>query len=499
MTDNELSLIGKESRQTDGDAPGLTLADALGALAMGRRGIRLRAGDAPQVDVDAFNALSERLDRLGAPPAEASASLLDSELFGSGQADENIYVAIIGIDGFSRLRRQLGSTVAALLLSALSARLRASMAEVRIGRIGRTNLEFAFAAPDDAEAERALLALRPVLEGRYELDSGQAFDLNIAFGLARRDSCGQFVVECAAEALAQAQLLPLKVALYRDEDRDRSIASLALLRDLRAAIANDGLYLAYQPKLSMRDDRVRVVEALLRWRHDTLGMIAPDRFVALAEETGLIDDLTRWVVRRAIQDQACLADSGHALSIHVNLSGHMVADESFAAWLLDEVSRVPRGALGLEITETAVIDEPEKALRNLNAFADAGLIIAIDDYGSGLSSLSYLKQLPAHELKIDKLFISQLTSSHRDPLLVRSTIDLAHALGMEVTAEGVEDAMTLALLRVMGCDLAQGYLVSQPLDLSELKIFMDRGEYLPSSAKSPLSINVNRRISHIQS
>jgi EAL domain-containing protein (putative c-di-GMP-specific phosphodiesterase class I) len=159
----------------------------------------------------------------------------------------------------------------------------------------------------------------------------------------------------------------------------------------------------------------------------------------------------------------------------------MVADEGFAAWLLEELSRAPRGALGLEITETAVIDEPQKALRNLQAFADAGLEIAIDDYGSGLSSLSYLKQLPAHELKIDKLFISHLTSSHRDPLLVRSTIDLAHALGMKVTAEGVEDATTLALLRMMGCDLAQGYLISQPLSLDELSAFLSAGEYIPKT------------------
>jgi EAL domain-containing protein (putative c-di-GMP-specific phosphodiesterase class I)/GGDEF domain-containing protein len=492
MIGNEFSAAQTEALQDPCPAPPVGLAAALTALASGQRGVRLDAGAASAAEIDAFNALSERLDRLSPLLSESSTSLLESEVLGPAHPSETIYVAIVGVEGFSRIRRQLGSSVAALLLGNLSARLRAHLPDARIGRVGRTNVEFAFPAPGDAEAERALLALRPVLEGRYELESGQAFDLSMAFGLARRDSCGEFVIECAAEALVQAQSQPIKVALYRDEDRERSAASLILLRDLRRAIDDGGLSLVYQPKLSTHDDKVHVVEALVRWRHETLGMIPPDRFVGLAEETGLIDDLTRWVVRRAIEDRARLAARGHPLSVHVNLSGNMVADEGFAAWLLDEISRIPAGALGLEITETAVIHEPETALRNLQAFADAGLVIAIDDYGSGLSSLSYLKQLPAHELKIDRLFISQLTSSHRDPLLVRSTIDLAHALGMEVTAEGVEDAMTLALLRMMGCDLIQGYLVSRPLEFDDLANFMFLGEYLPKRTHSPLLIKINQ-------
>lgn len=495
MTCSELNATETIARQDAAPGQAFGLTAALIALASGQGGIRLSAGEAPSAEVEAFNAVAERIDRLVhavAVPHDAATSLLEPELFGAPVAGQNTYIAIVGIDGFSRLRRQLGSSVAALLLNSLGSRLRTHMLDARIGRVGRTNLEFAFPASGDGDAERALIALRPVLEGRYELETGQAFDLNVAFGVACREACGEFVIECAAEALAQAQALPIKVALYCDEDRVRSAASLALLRDLRRAIDCDQLSLVYQPKLSMRDDKVHVAEALVRWSHETLGAITPDVFVGLAEQTGLIDDLTRWVVRRAIRDQARLVGAGHTLSIHVNLSGHMVADETFAAWLLDEVSRIPPGALGLEITETAVIAEPEKALRNLQAFADAGLVIAIDDYGSGLSSLSYLKQLPAHELKIDKLFISQLTSSHRDPLLVRSTIDLAHALGMEVTAEGVEDAMTLSLLRVMGCDFIQGYLVSKPLNIDEINRFIESGKYLPNTATFPLTIVVNR-------
>ena len=167
-------------------------------------------------------------------------------------------------------------------------------------------------------------------------------------------------------------------------------------------------------------------------------MVPPDQFIGLAEETGAILDLTRFVFTQAIADRQALEGRNLPMSIHVNLSGRLVADDDFAAWLLNAVDGLERGAIGLEITETAVIDQPERAMANLHAFAEAGMHVAIDDYGSGLSSLTYLKELPATELKIDRMFISGLTSSHRDPLLVRSTIELAHALEMKVTAEGGE-------------------------------------------------------------
>ena len=181
------------------------------------------------------------------------------------------------------------------------------------------------------------------------------------------------------------------------------------------------------------------------------------------------------MVLQAIEDQAKLANRGHDIPVYVNLSGRLVADGAFTRWLLKAMRRCRRGAIGLEITETAVIDDPGHALANLQALADAGAPIAIDDYGAGLSSLAYLKQLPATELKIDRMFVSGLTSGHRDPLLVRSTIDLAHALEMEVTAEGVEEAATLALLRTMGCDLIQGFFIARPMPLDRLEDLLTAG------------------------
>ena len=242
--------------------------------------------------------------------------------------------------------------------------------------------------------------------------------------------------------------------------------------DLDAAIVRNQLFLEHQPKLRSRTGAIESVETLVRWRHPERGLVGPSEFIGIAEERGEIRRITEWVIRQTIVEQRSLAACGHAIACSVNISAFLLADRDFATWALDTI-RTASGPIGLEITETAMIADPAGALRNLHLFADAGIRIAIDDYGAGLSSLAYLKQLPAHELKIDRMFISGLSTSHRDPLLVRSTIDLAHALDMEVTAEGVDSAAAMALLRVMGCDFVQGYLIAKPMPLGELRTFLD--------------------------
>lgn len=246
----------------------------------------------------------------------------------------------------------------------------------------------------------------------------------------------------------------------------------ALTADLDAAVARGQLFLCHQPKTHARTGEVVGMESLVRWQHPERGLIGPNDFIGLAEECGAIRGITEWVVRQALIEQRSLALCGHSLACSVNISACLLADQGFGDWLLETVKGAS-GPFGLEITETAMIADPAGALANLHRFADAGLRIAIDDYGAGLSSLAYLKQLPAQELKIDRMFVQGLSTSHRDPLLVRSTIDLAHALGMDVTAEGVDSPAAMALLRVMGCDLMQGFLIAKPLRLGELRAFLD--------------------------
>ena len=249
-------------------------------------------------------------------------------------------------------------------------------------------------------------------------------------------------------------------------------AAPTLADDLALAVDRNELFLVHQPKMRSRSGEIAAVESLVRWRHPVRGLIGPNDFIGLAEEHGQMRRITEWVIRQTLIEQRSLAACGHELDFNVNISARVLPDRDFAEWALATV-RGASGPIGFEITETAMIADPEGALRNLHLFADAGIKISIDDYGAGLSSLAYLKQLPAKELKIDRMFISGLSSSHRDPLLVRSTIDLAHALDMEVTAEGVDSPAALALLRVMGCDVIQGFLIATPMPVGELRAFLD--------------------------
>ena len=211
-------------------------------------------------------------------------------------------------------------------------------------------------------------------------------------------------------------------------------------------------------------------EALSRWTLPDGTQLPAEEFVPQAEAVGGISELTVWGVEQALRDSAKLVDDSLGGPIFVNLSGKLLTT-AFVARLVEILgSQAPK--IGFEITETAVLENPEQALECLHTMRDAGIRLAIDDYGAGLSSLSYLKQIPAGELKIDRNFIQGMIRSNRDPLIVRSTIDLCHGLGMTVTAEGVEDAMTASLLRVMGCDTMQGYYISKAVSIDDLMAFI---------------------------
>ena len=244
--------------------------------------------------------------------------------------------------------------------------------------------------------------------------------------------------------------------------------------ELDVALTNGEIYTVYQPKFCLKTGTYDGVETLLRWSHPELGEVDRGSVISTAEESGQIHGLSLWILKRAISDQRLLAVP---IRFHVNVSGKSLGNDNFidaACRLVGEAV----GTIGFEITETAFIANPAAALANLLRLVAAGIKISIDDYGSGHSSLAYLKELPADELKIDKLFVSGMTRSNRDPLIVRSTIDLAHALGMRVVAEGVESQATLALLRVMGCDLAQGFFISPALRFDDLAGLLTNAEHL---------------------
>lgn len=399
---------------------------------------------------------------------EPFASLRDGSAGDEPLAGEATYVAIADFERYLPLRNRIGYTRANRLMEVLAGRISAQPG-MSVGRVGRSSIEFAFRAADRRSAEQRLSVAADAVEQRVELD-GLEFNLSASFGAVDLgfEAIQDASVDLATAAAAEARLRHRRVLIQDGAATvGRSVDDLQLVRDMPEAMRTGALQVHYQPKLRIRRNRIDAAEALIRWTHPTLGPVAIEPFIRLVEETGAIRRLTEWVIARAVLDRATMAAAGVDLTIWVNLSGLLLADAGFTHRALKLIEG-SGGGIGVEITETAVIENPERAMANLAEFTKAGVRIAIDDYGSGLSSLSYLQKLPADELKIDRAFIKGLVNSHRDPLIVRSSIDLAHALGMEVTAEGVDDSMALALLKIMGCDMAQGYLIARPEPLARL-------------------------------
>lgn len=382
---------------------------------------------------------------------------------------ERLYLAAIGVDRFAHVRGAIGYALAGELVRQLGARLAHLAPNAPMARLSSDVLGVAFIATSEADALKRANALIANLQESVALGE-QIVDVHVTVGIAQpagKEETSSEMIERASIALDQTRQRGKKAGLYDHNAYGDPSRNLSLMGEMRRALGSGAIYLAHQPKYNFRTGEIDSSETLVRWRDAVRGVIAPDIFVPMAEETGHIRALTEWVLEQAIIDQKAFKDAGHPLKIAVNISARLLGDGDFAKTAIALVKQAS-GPLCFEITETAVIDNPVAALEHFEMFAAAGVHLAIDDYGSGLSSLAYLKQLPAEELKIDKMFVQNMTSSQRDALLVRSTIDLAHGLGMAVTAEGVETPAAFALLASMNCDLAQGFLISRPASVSEL-------------------------------
>jgi EAL domain-containing protein (putative c-di-GMP-specific phosphodiesterase class I) len=258
-------------------------------------------------------------------------------------------------------------------------------------------------------------------------------------------------------------------AVYSADLDRHSPDRLALMTDLRRAISSDELVLHYQPKAEFATGDVTSVEALVRWRHPQRGLVPPDEFIPLAEQTGLIRPLTHWVLDQALRQCRMWQDAGLHIGVAVNLSMRNVhdrdlpdqIDELLAKW------RVAPARLRVEITESSLMADPSRALDVLTRLRTKGVSVAIDDFGTGYSSLAYLTRLPVDEIKIDKSFVRDMAANPENAVIVRSTITLGHDLGLRVVAEGIEDQQTWDLLAQNKCDIAQGYYLSRPLQAGQ--------------------------------
>lgn len=382
-----------------------------------------------------------------------------------------VYVCALGLDRFSHMRHAIGHKLAAQTVRMVGNRLGGLAPTCGVARISTDMLGFVVMAEGEEAALEEVQRLLTALEQPVRV-AGEPIDVALSVGLAPLEGAEAGPsIERASIALDQARAAKKKTAFFDPEAYGDPAANLSLMSNLLAGIVQGELVLWHQPKYDIRRRTVTGAEALVRWNHPTRGMIFPDVFITMAEETGHIRALTEWVVRQAITDQKALAEAGHKVDVAVNISGRVLGEPDFVDFCAAELKNAV-GRICFEITETAVIENPDVALRMLDAFADMGISISIDDFGSGLSSLGYLKRIRGHELKIDRSIVQDVTHSQRDALIVRSTIDLAHSLGLKVVAEGIETHATFSLLAGMGCDHAQGYLIARPMPLSQLFEFL---------------------------
>jgi len=378
----------------------------------------------------------------------------------------------IDLDRFKEINDTLGHDVGDAMLVTLSQRFKESLSEgnSKVARLGGD--EFAVLTYNVDIAKMADQIMQ-ILEKPFEL-SGMKLNVGASIGIACYPEHGNdaaSLMRCADIAMYRAKETHSRYIIYTVDIDNNSSDRLMLMNDLRGAINDNQLILHFQPKVDIREHKHIGYEALLRWNHPQRGLVPPDDFIPYAEVTDLIHPLTLWVIENSLIQCVQWSKLGLIHNISINISARNLLDNTLPnrlALLLDTYGVEP-SSIELEITESALMTEPENALNNLKQLHELGVLISIDDFGTGYSSLSYLRQMPIHKLKIDKAFVLDMESNHGDHIIVESTINLAHNLGLKVVAEGVETKGVLELLDRLGCDEAQGYYISRPHPEDKLK------------------------------
>ncbi|MFN8023233.1 MAG: EAL domain-containing protein [Acidimicrobiales bacterium] len=417
----------------------------------------------------------------GLPNRVMLADRLRSALVEVHEQQGTLAVGLMDLDGFKEVNDTLGHQAGDAVLVEVARRVAYAASDAAfLARLGGD--EFAVLVRDGGERaslERLARRIRHELARQFEVD-GMRVDVNasIGFAVAPDDAAdAPTLLQRADVAMYSAKAgIGDGVAFYDALSDDNSPRRLALATDLRSAISNDELSVVYQPQARLDDDEVVGFEALVRWRHPTFGEIYPDEFIPIAERTGAINQLTLWVLRRATTQVATWRTGGHHWSVAVNVAMRNLLDNDFALAveqiLLD--TGCPPESLTLEITETNVMTDTARTVDVMDRLHRLGVRLSVDDFGTGYSSLSYLQQLPVEELKIDKFFVRDMVRDRNAEAIVRSVLDLAGNLGLEVVAEGVEDDETWQRLRLLGCRYAQGYRLARPMPPDQVERWFTR-------------------------
>lgn len=445
-----------------------------GALTLARSQRRLRA----QRDTNHHLAFHDGLTGLANRAAFRARSA--EALISAQQSGEPVAVLFLDLDRFKDVNDTLGHHYGDLLLSQVAQRFAAMLRPGdSVARIGGDEFAILLRSANRDDAVTVAVQLTDTLSEPFSVrDISLDVEASIGIALAQPHEDVEVVLRHADVAMYEAKAEHIPYAVYELQRDDHTMARLALLGELRRGMNRGELTLHYQPKVDARTGKLHSAEALARWNHPTRGLLGPDCFVPVAESTALIHQLTDEVLRQALAQARIWLDQGRVIPVAVNVSARSLHDAEFPAKIQRhlQAAGVPSTVLHLELTESAMMVDPGQALAVLEALADMGISLSIDDFGTGYSSMSYLKRLRVHELKIDRSFVTTLVHDPDDVVMVQSTIDLGHNLGLRVVAEGVEDAETQTLLAAMGCDEVQGYHISRPVPASLFQRWLDQAD-----------------------
>jgi diguanylate cyclase len=412
--------------------------------------------------------------------ARLEAAVNEARVRRAAGEDARLALVLLDLDRFKEVNDTCGHQTGDQVLCEVARRVSAAVGDATLARLGGD--EFAVLLTGQRPAEDAVrlanaieIALRQPM-CVHELDIVLEASMGCAF-FPEHGVNAEELFRHADVAMYQAKREHSTYRIYAPEADQHSCDRLTLISSLRGAISDDQLELHYQPQVALHSDTVVGVEALVRWRHPTKGLLGPHAFLPLAENTGLMKPLSRFVLRAALRQLAAWRERGIETFVAVNLSPSDLLDSALLEEIGDGLSRhrLPATAIRLEITETMVINDVARAIRVTHALREQGVGLALDDFGTGHSTLAHVKQLALDEIKIDRSFVAEVARSHPDAVIVRSTIGMAHELGLRVVAEGVEDAATRDLLLGCGCELAQGYFFARPLPASDVTALLVHG------------------------